>query len=173
LLPCAALGYRQGVPTQLTNGEASTWAFIQRLSELAHAVVEQEVRASADLTAAEFDVLRLLLDAAEPMRQSEIAAALTWDKSRLSHQLTRMEQRGLLERRKSGRIHAVRVTREGMQRLELAGSAHAAAVRALLLEHLSTDERRALESTALLQADEPEHPAPAPRQRRSLRVRAV
>jgi DNA-binding MarR family transcriptional regulator len=165
------------VPTELTTGEASTWAFIQRLTELAHAVVEQEVRASADLTAAEFDVLRLLLDAPGPMRQSEIAATLGWDKSRLSHQLTRMENRGLLERRKSGRIHAVCVTREGMQRLELAGSAHAAAVRALLLEHLSTDERRALESTALLQAadePEPEEPAPAaPRQRRSLRIRTV
>ena len=162
----------------MTTGEASTWAFIQRLSELAHAVVEQEVRASADLTAAEFDVLRLLLDAAGPVRQSEIAAALGWDKSRLSHQLTRMENRGLLERRKSGRIHAVHVTREGMQRLELAGSAHAAAVRALLLEHLSTDERRALESTALLQATDAvataEEAAPAaPRQRRSLRMRTV
>jgi DNA-binding MarR family transcriptional regulator len=159
------------VPTDLTTGEASTWAFIRRLSELAHAVVEQEVRASADLTAAEFDVLRLLLDAPEPMRQSQIAAALGWDKSRLSHQLTRMESRGLLERRKSGRIHAVTVTRDGTQRLELAGSAHAAAVRALLLEHLSTDERRALESTALLQVAEPA--AAAPRPRRSLRVRPV
>jgi DNA-binding MarR family transcriptional regulator len=164
------------VPTDLTTGEATTWAFIQRLSELAHAVVEQEVRASADLTAAEFDVLRLLTDARAPMRQSEIAAELGWDKSRLSHQLTRMENRGLLERRKSGRIHAVTVTRDGMQRLELAGSAHAAAVRALLLEHLSTDERRALESTALLQTAEPEEPGPAPdapRTRRTLRVRTV
>ena len=161
------------MPTDLTTGEASTWAFIQRLSELAHAVVEQEVRASADLTAAEFDVLRLLLDAPEPMRQSEIAAALGWDKSRLSHQLTRMESRGLLERRKSGRVHTVCVTREGMQRLELAGSAHAAAVRALLLEHLSTDERRALESTALRQTGEPEAEAAVPRKRRSLRVRTA
>lgn len=163
------------MPTDLTTGEASTWAFIRRLSELAHAVVEQEVRASADLTAAEFDVLRLLLDAPEPMRQSQIAAALGWDKSRLSHQLTRMESRGLLERRKSGRIHAVTVTRDGTQRLELAGSAHAAAVRALLLEHLSTDERRALESTALLKTaqPEPEPAAAAPRPRRALRVRPV
>ncbi len=165
------------MPTELTSGEASTWAFIQRLSELAHAVVEQEVRASADLTAAEFDVLRLLLDAGAPVRQSEIAAALGWDKSRLSHQLTRMENRGLLERRKSGRIHAVHVTREGMQRLELAGSAHAAAVRALLLEHLSIDERRALESTALLQTtvEEPETAAAptARRARRGLRIRTA
>lgn len=161
------------MPTDLTTGEASTWAFIRRLSELAHAVVEQEVRASADLTAAEFDVLRLLLDAPEPMRQSQIAAALGWDKSRLSHQLTRMESRGLLERRKSGRIHAVTVTRDGTQRLELAGSAHAAAVRALLLEHLSTDERRALESTALLKTAQPEPAAAAPRPRRALRVRPV
>jgi DNA-binding MarR family transcriptional regulator len=160
------------VPIELTTGEATTWAFIQRLSELAHAVVEQEVRASADLTGAEFDVLRLLmLHADGSMRQGELAAALDWDKSRLSHQLTRMEHRGLLERHKSGRIHAVRVTRDGRHRYELAGSAHAAAVRALLLEHLSTDERRALESTAQLEAAAESKPERGARARRSLRIR--
>jgi DNA-binding MarR family transcriptional regulator len=158
------------VPIELTTGEATTWAFIQRLSELAHAVVEQEVRASADLTGAEFDVLRLLLEADGALRQSELAAALGWDKSRLSHQLTRMEHRGLLERHKSGRIHGVSVTRDGRHRYDLAGSAHAAAVRALLLEHLSSDERRALESTAQLEAAEVEPERP---RRRSLRIRTI
>lgn len=161
------------MPIELTTGEATTWAFIQRLSELAHAVVEQEVRASADLTGAEFDVLRLLLDADGSLRQSELATALGWDKSRLSHQLTRMEHRGLLERQKSGRIHEVRVTRDGRHRYELAGSAHAAAVRALLLEHLSSDERQALESTARLEAAAEPKPERAPRTRRSLRVRTA
>ncbi|HEV7622748.1 MAG TPA: MarR family winged helix-turn-helix transcriptional regulator [Amnibacterium sp.] len=140
---------------QLTQGEASTWRFIQKLTELAQGVVESEIRAAADLSTSEFDVLRCLLDAPErQLRQSELAAELGWDKSRLSHQLTRMEHRELIERRKAGRIHAVTLTRLGQQKFELAGLAHVTAVRTLLVEHLSSDEREALLRTAVLQAEQ-------------------
>jgi DNA-binding MarR family transcriptional regulator len=151
---------------QLTQGEASTWRFIQRLTELAQGVVESEIRAAADLSTSEFDVLRCLLEAPErQLRQNELAALLGWDKSRLSHQLTRMEHRELIERQKSGRIHAVTMTRLGVQKFELAGSAHAAAVRTLLVDHLSSDEREALLRTAARLEDPaavPPKPAVAP-----------
>jgi DNA-binding MarR family transcriptional regulator len=142
---------------KLTNGEASTWGLIQRLSDLATGVVEHQIRSAADLSSAEFDVLRCLVG--EPdrqLRQNELAAMLGWDKSRLSHQLTRMQQRELIDRQKSGRVHAVAVTRMGVQKFELADNAHVAAVRSLLLEHLSAAEREALERTAA------EAAAPAP-----------
>jgi DNA-binding MarR family transcriptional regulator len=148
---------------ELTSGEASTWRFIQRLTDLAQGVVEAEIRAAANLSTSEFDVLRCLLDAPEGrLRQNELAAELGWDKSRLSHQLTRMEQRELIERKKSGRIHAVAITRLGAQRFDLAGSAHAAAVRSLLVEHLSSEEREALLTTAARAEPAPE-PKPAAR----------
>ncbi|HEY0374630.1 MAG TPA: MarR family winged helix-turn-helix transcriptional regulator [Amnibacterium sp.] len=140
---------------QLTQGEASTWRFIQKLTELAQGVVESEIRAAADLSTSEFEVLRCLLDSPErQLRQNELAGQLGWDKSRLSHQLTRMEHRELIERRKAGRIHAVTLTRLGQQKFELAGLAHVAAVRTLLVEHLSSEEREALLRTAVLQAEE-------------------
>lgn len=146
----------------LTSGEASTWRLIQRLSDLATDLVEQRIRSAADLSGAEFEVLRSLVDAPERhLRQNELAARLGWDKSRLSHQLTRMEHRGLVERRKSGRVHGVAMTREGAQKFELADGAHVAAVRLLLQEHLSTAEREALQRTAVL-APEPA-PSPLPR----------
>jgi DNA-binding MarR family transcriptional regulator len=147
---------------ELTQGEASTWRFIQKLTELAQGVVESEIRAAADLSTSEFEVLRCLLDSPErQLRQNELAAQLGWDKSRLSHQLTRMEHRELIERRKSGRVHAVTLTRLGHQKFELAGLAHVTAVRALLVDHLSTDEREALLRTAVLQADDAADAAPA------------
>jgi DNA-binding MarR family transcriptional regulator len=151
---------------QLTQGEASTWRFIQKLTELAQGVVESEIRAAADLSTSEFEVLRCLLDRPDrQLRQNELAAQLGWDKSRLSHQLTRMEHRQLIERKKAGRIHAVTLTRLGQQKFELAGLAHVTAVRALLVDHLSSDEREALLRTAVLQADEQpdEAAAPAPK----------
>ncbi|MDQ1513863.1 MAG: hypothetical protein QOC59_1705, partial [Microbacteriaceae bacterium] len=49
----------------------------------------------------------------------------------------------------AGRVHAVVITRLGLQKVGLAGSAHAAAGRSLLTEHLSREEREALASTAL------------------------
>ena len=138
---------------ELTSGEASTWRLIQRLSELATGVVEHQIRSAADLSTAEFEVLRCLVAAPDrQLRQNELAALLDWDKSRLSHQLTRMQQRELIERQKSGRVHAVEVTRMGVQKFDLADNAHRGAVRALLQEHLSSAEREALERTAAAEA---------------------
>ncbi|GAA2751574.1 MarR family winged helix-turn-helix transcriptional regulator [Amnibacterium kyonggiense] len=160
---------------ELTSGEASTWRLIQRLSDLATGVVEHQIRSAADLSAAEFDVLRCLVEAPErQLRQNELAALLGWDKSRLSHQLTRMQHRELIDRQKSGRVHAVAVTRMGRQKFELADNAHVAAVRSLLLEHLSDAEREALERTAAeTAAPAAAQPAPAaqPSPARILRAR--
>lgn len=151
----------------LTSGEASTWRLIQRLSDLASELVEQQIRDAADLSGAEFEVLRCLALASDgQLRQNELAAMLGWNKSRLSHQLTRMGHRELIERQKSGRVHAVAVTRSGVQKFELADGAHVAAVRVLLQEHLSTAEREALQRTAVLRPTE--EPTPAPRLRPAL-----
>lgn len=148
---------------ELTSGEASTWRLIQRLSELANGVVEHQIRSAADLSSAEFDVLRCLVDAPDrQLRQNELASMLGWDKSRLSHQLTRMQHRELIDRQKSGRVHAVEVTRMGVQKFELADNAHVAAVRSLLLEHLSAAEREALERTAAESVAPAEVPSIAP-----------
>ena len=149
---------------ELTSGEASTWRLIQRLSDLATGVVEHQIRSAADLSSAEFEVLRCLVGAPDrQLRQNELAAMLGWDKSRLSHQLTRMQHRELIERQKSGRVHAVEVTRMGVQKFELADNAHVAAVRRLLQEHLSTEEREALERTAAEAASPEEPPSPSAR----------
>jgi DNA-binding MarR family transcriptional regulator len=151
---------------ELTSGEASTWRLIQRLSDLANGVVEHQIRSAADLSSAEFEVLRCLVAAPDrQLRQNELAALLGWDKSRLSHQLTRMQHRELLDRQKSGRVHAVEVTRMGVQKFELADNAHVAAVRSLLREHLSAAEREALERTAAESAGAvppPAAPTPPP-----------
>ena len=51
------------------------------------------------MSIADFSVLVQLSEHAdERMRVLELARALRWEKSRLSHQLTRMQQRGLIER---------------------------------------------------------------------------
>ena len=66
---------------------------------------------------------------------------MTWDKSRLSHQLTRMQQRGLIERRYSDRTSVLVVlTKLGQEKLESARPIHAESVRRNLLSRLTPEQ---------------------------------
>jgi DNA-binding MarR family transcriptional regulator len=75
------------------------------------------------------------------MRQQALARVMTWDKSRLSHQLTRMQQRGLVERRyASGNTVLVVLTKLGREKLEAARPIHAESVRRNLLSRLTLEQ---------------------------------
>ncbi len=76
------------------------------------------------------------------MRILELARALQWEKSRLSHQLTRMERRGLLERSGCGtdrRGAFIVLTAEGRTAVERAAPAHVESVRRYLFDGLSPE----------------------------------
>jgi DNA-binding MarR family transcriptional regulator len=54
----------------------------------------------ASVSGPDFEVLAALLESDAPaVRAGELATSLGWEKSRLSHQLRRMETRGLVQRR--------------------------------------------------------------------------
>ena len=79
------------------------------------------------------------------MRQQELADSLGWDKSRISHQLSRMAERGLLERRREqANTVNVGITRKGRAKLDVARVVHARAVRKCLLEAIPAEERRSV-----------------------------
>ncbi|WP_370478822.1 hypothetical protein [Mycobacterium sp. pUA109] len=59
---------------------------------------------------------------------------LGWDRSRLSHQLSRMEERGLLVHRRLGNGVAIDITRNGQNLVGQARPIHADAVRRRLIE---------------------------------------
>lgn len=64
-----------------------------------------------------------------------------WDKSRLSHQLTRMQNRKLIERREAEkRVVLVVLTGHGREKLEAAWPIHAESVRRNLLDRLSAEQ---------------------------------
>ncbi len=61
--------------------------------------VEQELQEAAGVSLPEFQILNALSTSPEyRARPREIGDMLGWEKSRTSHQVTRMEKRGLLER---------------------------------------------------------------------------
>ena len=97
-----------------------------------------------DLSISEFSVLVALSEADyQQLRLRELCSELEWDRSRTSHQITRMERRGLVEKAKSAgdaRGVVVRITEEGLQRLEAAVPGHVEAVRRLVFDHMHQED---------------------------------
>ena len=66
---------------------------------------------------------------------------MAWDKSRLSHQLTRMQERSLIERRRvDGKTVLVALTKFGREKLDAARPVHATSVRRNLLSRLTQEQ---------------------------------
>ena len=120
----------------LTERERGVWEALLRTSWRAMGFVARDL-ALIGLSGAEFAVLLLLAEADGGMDQGALREALGWDKSRLSHQLTRMEARSLVSRTKGpGRTVMVLLRPDGETRLASARPIHAASVRRNFLEKL-------------------------------------
>jgi DNA-binding MarR family transcriptional regulator len=126
----------------LSPRERRIWYAFRAMGEEVLARVGRDIAQATGISGPEFAVLsRLALAGKDPMRQQDLADALGWDKSRLSHQLTRMQQRALLERRPSrGQAVHVALTRMGREKLRAALPAHAESVRRHLLSRLTQEQ---------------------------------
>lgn len=102
--------------------------------------MNRQLQADSGLSLADYDVLVALSNVGDDgMRVSDLAAQIGWERSRLSHQLRRMEQRGLTERRASvedGRTTNVILTEMGQQAIEEAAPGHVDLVRGLFFDPL-------------------------------------
>ena len=83
----------------LTDDEQRLWRDWLAVSSLLPAALHRALHADAGLSLPDFDVLVVLSETdGARLRVSELAAALTWERSRASHHLSRMERRGLVTR---------------------------------------------------------------------------
>lgn len=80
------------------------------------------------------------------LRQAAIAAALGWDRTRLSHLLTRMEQRDYVVRGKIANGVEVALRPEGRRLIEVSVPALDASTRRHLLDRLEPDQAAALKT---------------------------
>lgn len=139
-------------PRWLTEREQLAWRAMLAMWTRLNAQLAREMAADSDLSMADFSVLVALTDTcAGRTRAFSLAEALQWEKSRLSHQLARMEKRGLIERTEcaeDGRGQMVGVTAAGRAAIEAAAPAHVAAVRRLFLDALSEEQVDALTEIA-------------------------
>ena len=100
------------------------------------------------LSEADYDVLSSVSEAAgHSLRLGDLAAHMLWSKSRLSHHVARMEQRGLVARRdcaSDGRGAVLTLTEAGWQAIRNAAPGHVESVRAHFLDLLTAEQVQAL-----------------------------
>ena len=116
-----------------------------------------QLQADCGLSLADYDVL-VALDERPGCRISELGERLGWEQSRLSHQLSRMRARGLVERRGAAddrRAATVELTTDGRAALEAAAPGHAELVRTLVFDGSPAADLRAVErwTAGVLAAD--------------------
>lgn len=142
----------------LSEAEARAWDAYVRMSRIVAEQVSRDLARQTDLSAADHDVLCALADEAladvpdRSLRLGTLAETMQWELSRLSHQLSRMERRGLVERHAcvdDGRGVAYALSAEGRRVIRRAGPIHDEAVRRHMLTALSPAE---LEQLAALSA---------------------
>ncbi|MGW4196482.1 MarR family winged helix-turn-helix transcriptional regulator [Streptomyces sp. NPDC005004] len=124
----------------LDDAEVARWTAWKRANEAVLAAVAQEIHSAAGLSAADFAVLSRVIENGDGhIPQQDLGTMLGWKRARLSRQLSRMADRGLLRREDGhGRRVLVTATDEGQTALAAARPAHARAVRRALFKHTST-----------------------------------
>jgi DNA-binding MarR family transcriptional regulator len=123
----------------LSPREFRVWHAFRLMHEDVLSRVGRDIEQATGLSGSEFGVLsRLAAIGKGEMRQHALASMMAWDKSRLSHQLTRMQERGLVERRRAdGKTVLVVLTKMGREKVDAARPIHAASVRRNLLSRLT------------------------------------
>ncbi|GAS88169.1 MarR family winged helix-turn-helix transcriptional regulator [Mycolicibacterium brisbanense] len=124
----------------LTPKQQRAWIAYMRVQLRMRYEMNRQLQADSDLSLADYDVLVALSgERNEGMRISDLAAEIGWERSRLSHHLRRMEDRGLTERRagaSDARTTIVGLTPGGRRAIEDAAPAHVDLVRRLFFDPL-------------------------------------
>jgi DNA-binding MarR family transcriptional regulator len=130
--------------------ESAAWLRLVRMLELVPPSLDAQLQRDADLTHFEFMVLSLLRFAADQtMQAKDLAASTNATLPRLSHVVSRLEQRGLVERvpcPTDRRATNVRLAGAGRRAVIRATSGHIDHVRRLVIDRLDRDELAALAS---------------------------
>jgi DNA-binding MarR family transcriptional regulator len=124
--------------------EWELWDTWMRAQRLLVRELDRGLQRDAGISKAEFSVLvTLWRTPGHEMRVGELSESLDWEKSRVSHQLTRMENRGFVERTQSGaggRRARIGLTAEGRRVVQNAIRAHAGNIRRHFLDSLTREQ---------------------------------
>lgn len=135
----------------LTDDELRAWRNLSLMQLQLSALLGREL-ASDGLSYSDYLVLANLSDRADRQaRLLELGRDLGWEKSRVSHHVTRMEQRGLVERVRcpsDQRGWFVAMTEAGRSAIAAAAPGHVAVVRRHFIDLLTPEQLATLDDIA-------------------------
>lgn len=130
-------------PRWLDEREARLWRAFHDMRRNLDAVIDRQL-SDAGVSTADYQLLVPLSEATgDELRARDLGREVGWDRSRLSHQLRRMEERGLVRRRDcptDARGTIIELTEAGRRALELAAPGHVETVRHAFIDLLSSEE---------------------------------
>jgi len=139
-------------PRWLTKREQRAWRAYMAMEHHLGSRVARELQQATGLSGADYEVLVNLSEAPdERLRPMELGRATEWEKSRLSHHLTRMEERGLVKRQAcptDNRGAHIVLTAKGRKAIEAAAPQHVEHVRRLFIDALTAEQLDALADIA-------------------------
>jgi DNA-binding MarR family transcriptional regulator len=136
----------------LDPSEQRAWRGYRRMRALLDLQLARDLMRDSGLSEADYDVLSTLGETAgHRMRLTELATHMLWSKSRLSHHIGRMEQRGLVVREPcddDGRGSVVCLTPAGLETVDTAAPRHVESVRRNFVDVIEPAELAALDALA-------------------------
>ena len=153
----------------LDDREQAAWRGFLKMQAQLLARMNRSLAAESGISDGDYAVLVSLSEAPDSrVRAFEMARDMQWEKSRLSHQLTRMERRGLVQRAEcpsDARGAFIVLTELGRSCIEAAAPRHVADVRRWFIDVLSPEQIDAMTGivdTVLAALGDPPVPAGCP-----------
>jgi len=144
---------QQTASPAVSTEEWRAWRAFNSMRRQLDLEIERRLQRDAGISAADYSVLIFLLDSPDrQLRANELGAALSWEKSRLSHQVSRMEKRGLVERREcdsDARGTWIALTTAGSTAVLGAMRDHAETLRKHFFDALTADEIEVLHRASM------------------------
>ncbi|GAT71843.1 MarR family winged helix-turn-helix transcriptional regulator [Microbacterium hydrocarbonoxydans] len=135
---------------RLDDAEMAAWLPTIRFVQLLPQVLDRTLKAEAGINHAHYAILVMLAGSiGQPVTMTELARTAGLSRSRLSHALDSLEERGWVERTSCSsdkRTLTARLTGAGLELLRAAAPVHVAQIRELVLDPLSPEEREQLGS---------------------------
>ena len=133
---------------ETTESEMELWRSFYVMRRQLELTLERRLQADAGISTADYEILIALSNSpSKRLRAGQIGDLIGWEKSRVSHQITRMEQRDLLKREECGddaRGVWIVLTADGSRAVLGAERDRRAAVREYFFDVLSEEEKNAL-----------------------------
>ena len=125
----------------LDDDEQKAWRSYLRMNRTLETHLERHLQREFGLSKSDFEILVNLSESKTGrMRAFELGQLTLWEKSRMSHHLSRMEKRGLIRKEACvSRYPEIAITEEGMAAIKACAPAHAALVRQFFVDVFGPD----------------------------------